>query len=187
MRILRAIDYKRMPWKNGGGETAEIAVSPKDAGLADFDWRISMATVASDGPFSAFADVDRTLTILCGEGMALDIAGKHLTLTPSSAPHAFPADVATSATLLGGTVVDLNVMTRRGHYIHVVEKLALPYLGKRNEATEFVFCTSGTVVLELESGQVELNRFDCAAIPVESTLLSVSGSGSAIRIEIQLA
>ncbi len=43
-----------MPWKNGGGETAEIAVFPPSADLSEFGWRISMATVSSDGPFSAF-------------------------------------------------------------------------------------------------------------------------------------
>ena len=30
-----------MPWKNGGGETTEIAVSPPGAGLDDFDWRVA--------------------------------------------------------------------------------------------------------------------------------------------------
>ncbi|WP_431460998.1 HutD family protein, partial [Klebsiella pneumoniae] len=33
MRILRAADYRSMPWKNGGGVTTEIAVSPAGAGL----------------------------------------------------------------------------------------------------------------------------------------------------------
>ena len=50
-----------MPWKNGGGETAEIAVSPPGAALDDFDWRLSMARVETDGPFSAFPGIDRTL------------------------------------------------------------------------------------------------------------------------------
>lgn len=185
MKIFKAADYKRMPWKNGAGETAEIAVFPHGAGLVDFDWRISMATVASNGPFSAFTGVDRTLTILSGEGMELVIAGERLTLTAQSAPHAFPADVETSAKLVGGTVIDLNVMTRRGQCMHQVERLKLPYLGRRNEATEFIFCNSGVVVLELETGRYELSAFDCAAIPQESTLLSVSGSGAALRIEIQ--
>lgn len=184
MKIFRAVEYKRMPWKNGGGETAEIAVFPHGAGLADFDWRISMATVASDGPFSAFPGVERTLTILSGDGMELDIAGKRLTLTPQSAPHAFAADVETSAKLVGETVIDLNVMTRREQCTHQVERLKLPYLGRRNEATEFIFCTSGAIVLELETGRYKLGTFDCAAIPQESTLLSVSGAGAAVRIEI---
>ncbi|MDP1908248.1 MAG: HutD family protein, partial [Hyphomicrobium sp.] len=43
MRILRAKDYRRMPWKNGGGETTEIAISPEGAALDSFDWRVSMA------------------------------------------------------------------------------------------------------------------------------------------------
>ena len=76
MRILRASTYRRMPWKNGGGETTEIAVSPEGAGLDDFAWRISMARVDGDGPFSAFAGVDRTLSILEGEGLRLEIAGR---------------------------------------------------------------------------------------------------------------
>ncbi len=51
MQILRASDHRVMPWKNGGGSTTEIAVFPIDSGLDAFDWRVSMATVAADGPF----------------------------------------------------------------------------------------------------------------------------------------
>ncbi|MGI2035464.1 HutD family protein [Rhizobium panacihumi] len=40
-----------MPWKSGKEETTEIAVFPPDASIDDFDWRISMATVAPDDPF----------------------------------------------------------------------------------------------------------------------------------------
>ena len=60
MRVLRAADYPRMPWKNGGGETAEILVEPAGAPLDSFDWRLSMARVAADGPFSLFPGVERT-------------------------------------------------------------------------------------------------------------------------------
>ena len=75
MRILRAENYRRMRWKNGGGETAEIAVFPEGAGLDEFDWRISMARVEAGGPFSRFPGVDRTLSILEGEGMVLESRG----------------------------------------------------------------------------------------------------------------
>jgi environmental stress-induced protein Ves len=54
MDVLRLSDYKRMPWKNDGGVTLEIAVLPSASSAGDFDWRISMATVAADGPFSVF-------------------------------------------------------------------------------------------------------------------------------------
>ena len=126
MKILRAATHKRMPWKNGGGETVEIAVFPENAGLGDFDWRVSMATVAMDGPFSIFEHIDRTLTILTGAGMALEIDGQPpVHLAPSSAPLAFPADVPVNATLIDGAITDLNVMTRRGRFAHRVERIAI--------------------------------------------------------------
>ncbi|MBZ9766636.1 HutD family protein [Mesorhizobium sp. CA6] len=123
MRILRAADYRVMPWKNGGGTTTEIAVSPGGAGLEDFDWRVSMARVETSGPFSSFAGIDRTLSVLEGEGIILDIAGQAPTrLTMASAPLAFPGDVPTGAALIGGPITDLNIMTRRGRMAHEVER-----------------------------------------------------------------
>ena len=44
LRVIRAAECQTMPWKNGGGETTEIAVFPSGAGLDDFEWRISMAS-----------------------------------------------------------------------------------------------------------------------------------------------
>jgi environmental stress-induced protein Ves len=125
MKVLRAENYRRMPWKNGGGETVEIAVFPQAAGLDDFGWRISMATVATDGPFSVFPGIDRTLSILTGNGMALTIAGDEAVLLQThSQPLAFAADVAVSATLKDGPITDLNVMTRRGAFAHHVEHVS---------------------------------------------------------------
>ena len=126
MRILRAAGYRVMPWKNGGGTTTEIAVSPDGAGLDDFDWRISMARVETSGPFSSFAGIDRTLSVLEGEGIVLDIAGQPpARLTTASVPLTFAGDVPTSAALIGGPITDLNVMTRRGRMTHGVERRPL--------------------------------------------------------------
>ena len=125
MRVLRQADYKRMPWKNGGGETTEIAVSPPAAGLEDFDWRLSMALVKGDGPFSVFPNIDRTLSILDGNGMRLTIGGARVDMTKASAPLPFAADVATEATLMDGEITDLNVMSRRGVFRHQVQRFDL--------------------------------------------------------------
>lgn len=120
-QLLRNSDHRRMPWKNGGGETVEVIVHPEGASLSDFGWRVSMAGVASDGPFSVFPGIDRTLAMLSGDGMELTIEGfGDRLLTPSSAPLAFPADAPTSARLTGGAITDLNVMTRRGIFGHTL-------------------------------------------------------------------
>jgi len=79
MKIWHKQDYKTMPWKNGGGSTTELAVFPEGAGLDEFYWRLSMAQVSSDGAFSHFAQIDRTLAILTGQGLVLvhDNEGYH--------------------------------------------------------------------------------------------------------------
>ena len=64
-------------WKNGGGVTREIVASPEGAPLDAFDWRVSLADVSADGPFSSFPGVDRTLTVVEGAGMDLMVGGEH--------------------------------------------------------------------------------------------------------------
>lgn len=126
MQILRADDYRSMPWKNGGGVTTEIAISPAGARLDDFNWRLSMAKVESGGPFSSFPGIDRTLSILEGEGIMLAIDGREPTrLDKTSMPLRFRADVPTEAELVGGAILDLNVMTCRKRCEHSVERVEL--------------------------------------------------------------
>ncbi|WP_290687994.1 MULTISPECIES: HutD family protein [unclassified Haematobacter] len=122
MRHLSAGDYVTQPWKNGGGLTREIARAPE---TGEFDWRLSMATVAEDGAFSTFPGVDRTLTVLTGAGIVLTVAGREARLTPG-VPFAFPGDVPAASRLLAGEVTDLNVMTRRGRVSHEVTRQTGP-------------------------------------------------------------
>lgn len=100
------------PWRNGGGETREIISVP--AGSADFDWRASIATIAQDGPFSAFPGIDRSITLLSGEGVhLLGAPDTDHSLSRAGEPFAFRGEQAVSARLLGGVTTDLNIMTRR--------------------------------------------------------------------------
>jgi len=126
MRKLDAASHRTMPWKNGGGSTTEIARSPAGGSLDDFDWRISLARIEGDGPFSRFAGVDRSIVLASGRRLVLAIAGRgDVTLEPGSPPFFFPGDVAVHATLPDGPVVDLNVMTRRGRARQLVTRVTL--------------------------------------------------------------
>lgn len=129
MQVLRAADRAASPWKNGGGVTREVAAWPPGAGFDDFQWRVSMAEVRADGPFSVFPGVDRILAVLEGR-LALDIDGRGtVTLDPASAPAVFPGDAPTVGRVLAGPVTDLNVMSRRGAVRADLTRLAIqPYL-----------------------------------------------------------
>jgi uncharacterized protein len=106
------------PWKNGAGITREIAVSPAGASAETFDWRISVAEVARDAPFSAFPGIDRCIVLLRGSGMLLQRSDGGLVhrLDRRHEPFHFSGDLPLDATLLGGPSTDFNVMTRRGRF-----------------------------------------------------------------------
>ncbi|WP_068876043.1 MULTISPECIES: HutD family protein [unclassified Phenylobacterium] len=112
--LLHAADRVATPWKNGGGVTREVTVWPPGAGFGDFHWRVSMAEVRVDGPFSMFPGVDRILAVLEGR-LALAVAPfGEFDLSPTGAPAAFPGDAPATARVLEGPVLDLNLMARRG-------------------------------------------------------------------------
>jgi hypothetical protein len=68
IRHLRRAAYRRIAWDNGGGTTEEIARADDTRGLL---WRLSLATVAAEGPFSLMPGVDRVLTVTAGPGFSL--------------------------------------------------------------------------------------------------------------------
>lgn len=114
MQVMRAADRPATPWKNGGGVTREVCAWPPGAGFDDFHWRVSMAEVRADGPFSLFPGVDRILAVLEGR-LALDVEGRGtIELGAGSMPACFPGDTPTVGRVLAGPVTDLNVMARRG-------------------------------------------------------------------------
>lgn len=119
VRLIRASDARRVPWKNGRGETHELLLWPEGTSFerGDFDWRVSAARVESDGPFSTFAGFDRTLVITAGPGLILD-HGQDAPRARVRAlePYRFSGDWNTGAKLVGGPVSDFNVMTRRGEF-----------------------------------------------------------------------
>lgn len=115
---LHRFDRARLaatPWKNGGGVTREIVCRPERAGMNGFDWRASIATIASDGPFSTFSGVDRVIVLLDGSGVRLQSDDGRIDhgLDAPLQPFAFDGGADIACTRLGGESTDFNVMTRR--------------------------------------------------------------------------
>jgi environmental stress-induced protein Ves len=98
-----------MPWKNGGGTTTEILVSP-DGAAQSYDWRISIAEVARSGPFSDFTGYDRTIMLIEGAGFALDFGDHTQRLDRPFEPFAFSGARKTDCTLINGPVRDFNLI-----------------------------------------------------------------------------
>jgi environmental stress-induced protein Ves len=177
MRVLRSADHAFSPWKNGGGTTAEIAIAPPGATLDSFDWRISMARVASDGPFSSFPGIDRTLTIIDGAALRLSVDGRTVELTTRSNPYSFPGEVAVHATRTAGDVIDLNVMSRRAHFAHRVSRIAANgTLAPPVASILCLFCADGSLEVECGGQAAHLGARDSLFIEPNAAPLRWAGN-----------
>lgn len=116
MQFLDLAATPSVPWKNGGGSTRELACWPPGAGMDGFGWRVSVATIAHPGPFSAFPGVDRQIMLLEGDGVHLQGAAGHWqhALEHCWQPFAFSGDEPVDCRMLGGVSTDFNLMLRRG-------------------------------------------------------------------------
>lgn len=188
MRIARRAGYRRMAWKNGQGLTEEVAAFPEGSDTDSFDWRLSIAHVGADGPFSVFAGIDRTIALLDGAGLALDLpGGRTVELTPDGAPFAFSGDWEISSRNLGGPTIDLNIMTRRGRCIHEMRRLTL------GSGETFVAPGSGWTVFNssaaVEAGGQELavERFDAIALDAGESFTNRSAEAKILLVTISPA
>ncbi|MFO1306749.1 MAG: HutD family protein [Burkholderiales bacterium] len=180
MRLVAPSDTRAMPWKSGGGTTWEVAIHPPGADWSSFGWRVSIAEVASDGPFSTFSGIDRTLVVLAGRGMRLTGAGDApVDLAPYDA-IAFAGEAHVEGTLLDGPTRDLNVMVRRGSWrsdVRVVRdaRAAMP------PATTYV-CHAALQSARCMADAVEVEVPEGHTLVTEASRFSVDAAHGAVAI-----
>jgi environmental stress-induced protein Ves len=163
VRLLRAADYLRTPWKNGAGSTEEIA-RDAGAGLDGFGWRLSIADVSESGGFSAFAGYQRIITVLQGAGMRLRVDG-HLSreLIPLD-PFAFDGASAVHCELLGGAIRDFNLIYAPQRYHARLQWLTVAGEVRLFSSASTLLLFAAEAGLKVSHGGAEadvLGRHDC--------------------------
>ena len=114
--VLRASGYARMRWKNGAGWTSEILKihDSEERDTNDWAWRLSIAEIETDAPFSAFPGVERELVLLSGNGLRLRFEdGETRELLPPHDGLRFAGERAAVGDLIDGPTRDFNLMWRR--------------------------------------------------------------------------
>ena len=123
MRRIVPAEYRQMPWRNGGGTTTEIVVAPEEG---RFVHRVSIADVATGGPFSRFEGYDRHIMLLTGNGIRLDCGPRGtIDLSEPLAPQPFSGDWEVHGTLVDGPVRDFNLIVDRSRATSSLEVRAL--------------------------------------------------------------
>ena len=188
--IIPANEYRRERWKNGQGWTREIFRSPIDGD--NWSWRLSIAEVEKDGPFSAFPGVDRELVLLAGEGMRLVFDDEQrVELLPPHDRVRFAGERSLRAELIDGATQDFNLMWRRDHVDASV--LHRPLVGPmlffaEPGVTWAVFVISGRAMFKDQARPKVLEQGDTAlfaAGPDAGRRLILEGGGEVLLVRIQ--
>ncbi|MBB1597726.1 HutD family protein [Achromobacter sp. UMC46] len=168
VHLYRAADYPRMPWRNGAGTTQEVACNPGGS-TAEFDWRLSIADVAQDGGFSAFAGFQRIITVLEGTGFQLTVDGREQAPLPPRQAYAFAGGAQVQCRLLSGPIRDFNLIYAPARFHARLQWVA--------GTGPWTFHSAARTVLVLNAGGELSVRVDAVAhaVPARYDCLHVEG------------
>lgn len=184
LQLLRAQDYPRMPWKNGGGFTEEITRDSGE-GLDGFGWRLSIADIEESGGFSTFAGYQRIITVLQGEGMRLLVDGQpSRPLLPFDA-FAFGGESQVSCKLLGGPIRDFNLIYAPQRYRARLQWFDGTSRLYSSASTVLLFAASSHVEVTMAGREVQrLGLYDCLRLEGNDELLGWEVQGRYCLIEL---
>lgn len=181
VRHVPAASQRRTRWKNGGGWTTELGIEPESANLnGEFDWRVSIADIEQDGPFSLFPGVERDLFLLEGAGMILDIEGAEQCVDQTLQRIHFVGEARIDCRLIDGPTRDFNVMVRARSivaYIAAPEPLHDLAIAGPAGSQWLVYVCSGDATIDANGSEIELRKADGLRIdspehPAEFTINS---------------
>lgn len=174
------------PWANGGGSTTVLDCGPS---TQDWSWRLSIAQIDADGPFSRLEDTKRQFVALDGP-VALRFGDQSTTALHRLQVTAFAGDDAPHAQLIDGPTRAFNLMLRHGVSGALIARplngaMVMPNLG---QARWFVLLLAGSATLTcanehavLEPGQpIWIDSADGAAWRMEG-----GGEVVLVRLDVQ--
>ena len=189
--VIPANEYRRERWRNGLGWTREIHAHATAGPPGDWVWRLSIAEIEQDAPFSAFPGIDRELVLLSGNGLRLRFDdGEVRELHPPHDKLRFAGERAVTGELLDGPTQDFNLMWRRemvdAQLWH--RPLVGPMVVFAEPGTMWaVYLLAGQARFADESGLPDLAATDTALLQADGTRLRhvLDGAGEALLIRLQ--
>ncbi|TDK27456.1 HutD family protein [Luteimonas aestuarii] len=193
--LIPANEYRRVRWKNGAGWTREICACRMDGregiDATAWDFRLSIAEIEADAPFSSFPGIDRELVLLSGNGLSLQFDdGDAVTLLPPHDRARFAGERGVAGRLVDGRTEDFNLMWRR-------EAVQATLWHRPLVGAMVVFVDAGDCwAVHLVGGQARIDgeRFSAALEQGDTALLQaeagrtrhvIEGGGELLLVRIQ--
>jgi environmental stress-induced protein Ves len=135
--------YKRTPWRNGGGVTVDIAVEGDE-------WRLGRTPITEPGPFSDYTGYNRLQVLVSGRGLVLDTPDGDIDVRMPFRPVRFAGETPIVSRLEAGPVEVVNLIGRRDavaidlHVVDLGSTLTAP------RGTHFVYAPKDSATLMVD-------------------------------------
>lgn len=118
LRITRLSpsDYRRTPWKNGGGVTIDIAGAWRAGSQGDWSgmlWRFGRTAIVEPAPFSDLSGYDRVQIAVRGRGLSLQTPNGEIDVREPFKPARFAGETPITSRLDHGPVEVVNLIGAR--------------------------------------------------------------------------
>jgi environmental stress-induced protein Ves len=135
-------DYRRTPWKNGGGVSIDIAEAD--------GWRFGRTPITQPGPFSDYSGFDRAQVLVSGHGLVLDSPQGAIDVRVPFRPVTFAGERPIVSRLEAGPVEVVNLIGERARVRIDLQVLRAGASLGRSAGTHLAYAADGPAALAVD-------------------------------------
>jgi environmental stress-induced protein Ves len=177
-------DYRRTPWKNGGGTTTDIAGASDEAGEV---WRFGRTPIVAAGPFSDYAGFDRLQVVVAGRGLVLQTPTGAIDVRTPFRPVRFAGETPIVSRLVNGPVEVVNLIGRRAAVRLDLRIAAEGQAMAMAPGIHLVYAADGPARLELAGQAMALAADHALRLDAERPAVLTCRQGRAIVASVMTA
>ena len=140
--------YRRTPWKNGGGTTIDIAGQ-------DDAWRFGRTPITAPGPFSDYSGFGRLQVLVAGRGLVLETPDGEIDVRQPLRPVRFRGETPIKSRLEAGPVEVVNLIGARAAVRIALEVLRAGIRQATDAGTHIAYATTAAE-LEIDGARHHL-------------------------------
>ena len=164
--LLDPSQYRRSPWKNGGGVTVDIAEQGET-------WRFGRTPIVAAGPFSDYAGFDRVQVLVGGRGLVLQTPDGEIDVRTPFKPVRFAGETKIVSRLEAGPVEVVNLIGDRSAVRLDLKVLMVGQQIGLSPGIHFAYCPGGATDLACQGKNYALGADHALRIePAGRTILA---------------
>jgi environmental stress-induced protein Ves len=155
--------YRRVPWKNGGGVSVDVAWGPAES------WRFGRTPIVAPGPFSDYSGSERWQVLVAGRGLVLQTPDGEIDVRQPFRPVSFAGETKITSRLEAGPVEVVNLIGDRSRVQLGLSVLRAGDSQAVNRRRTIVYCAAGPAKVTLGNQTYDLPAEGGLDIPGHDT------------------